>query len=219
VTDATAGLTIDELARETGMTVRNIRSHQSRGLLPAPELRARTGYYGEEHVARLRLIQRLQAIGYNLAAIKHLLGRFPGSAALLAPFESEAPEIVDAGALAERYGAADPGLLDRAERLGVLVALGEGRYAVPSPTILQAGDALVVLGVPLETALDMVEQAARNADSLADAIVRPLLEARDRSQLQRLVPLIEETVAAVLQQRIRLAVERELERRADGKLA
>jgi DNA-binding transcriptional MerR regulator len=33
--EAVAELTIDELARETGMTVRNIRAHQSRGLLPA----------------------------------------------------------------------------------------------------------------------------------------------------------------------------------------
>ena len=70
-----AELTIDELARETGMTVRNIRAHPSRGLLPPPEVRARTGYYGPEHVARLRLIQELQANGYNLAAIKDLVTR------------------------------------------------------------------------------------------------------------------------------------------------
>ena len=56
-------LTIDELARETGMTVRNIRAHQSRGLLPPPEVRARTGYYGPEHVDRLRLITNMQAEG------------------------------------------------------------------------------------------------------------------------------------------------------------
>ncbi len=37
-----AAMTIDELARETGMTVRNIRAHQSRGLLPPPEVRARS---------------------------------------------------------------------------------------------------------------------------------------------------------------------------------
>ena len=35
-------LTIDELARVSGMTVRNIRSHASRGLLMPPEVRART---------------------------------------------------------------------------------------------------------------------------------------------------------------------------------
>ena len=73
MTGAAAEHTIDELARETGMTVRNIRAHQSRGLLPPPEVRARTGYYGPEHVARLRLIQELQGNGYNLAAIKDLV--------------------------------------------------------------------------------------------------------------------------------------------------
>src|SRR3954462_11256056 len=97
-------LTIDELARETGMTVRNIRSHATRGLLPPPEVRARTGYYGPEHVARLRLILELQANGYNLGAIKHLLANRNGppeevlsfAGVLLAPFEDEQPEIVTA---------------------------------------------------------------------------------------------------------------------------
>src|SRR3954466_12172422 len=112
VADVTAEHTIDELARETGMTVRNIRAHQSRGLLPPPEVRARTGYYGPEHVARLRLIQELPAPGYNLAAIKHVIGRSGGSAedvlgflrTLLAPFEGEAAEVVELAELAERYG-------------------------------------------------------------------------------------------------------------------
>ncbi len=43
--EVTVDLTIDELAQRTG-TVRNVRAHQSRGLLPPPEVRGRTGYYG-----------------------------------------------------------------------------------------------------------------------------------------------------------------------------
>ena len=58
-----ATLTIDELARVTGMTARNIRAHQSRGLLPPPEVRSRTGYYTPDHVDRIRLIQEMQAQG------------------------------------------------------------------------------------------------------------------------------------------------------------
>ena len=65
-----ATLTVEQLAFETGMSVRNIRNHQSRGLLPPPEVRARTGYYGPDHVARLRLIQEMQAEGFKLAAIE-----------------------------------------------------------------------------------------------------------------------------------------------------
>jgi hypothetical protein len=39
------GLTIEQLAAATGMSVRNIRAHQARGLLDAPEVRMRVGYY------------------------------------------------------------------------------------------------------------------------------------------------------------------------------
>ena len=97
-----ADLTIEQLAAAVGMSVRNIRNHHSRGLLPAPEVRARVGYYGSEHVARLRLILDLQADGFNLAAIERLMNASSGSAARLlglrnamtAPFQSETPEVV-----------------------------------------------------------------------------------------------------------------------------
>ena len=101
-------LTVEQLAYETGMSVRNIRNHQSRGLLPPPEVRARIGYYGPRHVERLRLIQEMQAEGFKLTAIQRILGdqgaaaeRFIGlRRAITAPFESEAPEILDAAELA-----------------------------------------------------------------------------------------------------------------------
>src|SRR5205085_10958032 len=95
-------LTIEQLSAQVGMSVRNIRNHQSRGLLPAPQVRARVGYYNGEHVERLRLIRDLQAEGFNLKAIERLLSAAGGSAARLVnlrnaftePFESETPEIV-----------------------------------------------------------------------------------------------------------------------------
>src|SRR5213592_4357756 len=98
-----ASMTIDELARRTGMTVRNIRAHQSRGLVPPPEVKGRTGYYGEEHLARIELIKELQGDGFNLEAIRRLLEGAGGSSsevldfsrALRAPFEDEEPEILD----------------------------------------------------------------------------------------------------------------------------
>src|SRR5919109_3239073 len=81
VTDVaeSASLTIDELAQRVGMTVRNIRAHQSRGLLPAPEIRGRTGFYGPEHIARLELISEMQADGFNLPSIKRLLETSDGA--------------------------------------------------------------------------------------------------------------------------------------------
>ena len=242
--DATAELTIDELARETGMTVRNILAHQSRGLLPPPDVRARTGYYGPDHVARLRLIQELQGNGYNLAAIKDLVNASSGSSqealafarALLAPFEDERPEVIDAAELAERFGGpdGDPKALKRAEKLGVVVPLGAGRYEIPSPTLLRAGETLLGLGIPLEKSLDVIETVARQADSVADAFVKLFLDRVwkpfDRAgqpdtewpavlaALEQLRPLATEVLVATFQPRMTQATEtafgRELDRRA-----
>ena len=55
-TRSDAGMTIDELAAATGTTTRRIRSFQTLGLLPHPELRGRTGLYGAPHRDRLAAI-------------------------------------------------------------------------------------------------------------------------------------------------------------------
>ena len=71
--DGPRQLTIEQLAQAIGLSVRNIRSHRTAGILPPPEVRNTIGYHGPEHVARLRLIGELQADGFNLQAIMRLL--------------------------------------------------------------------------------------------------------------------------------------------------
>lgn len=66
-------MTIDEFARVMSTSVRNVRAYLERGLLPAPQLAGRTGYYDETHVERMAAIQRLQREGFSLAAIGSLL--------------------------------------------------------------------------------------------------------------------------------------------------
>jgi DNA-binding transcriptional MerR regulator len=168
VTDVTQQeglLTIDELAAQVGMTVRNVRAHQSRGLLPPPEIRGRTGYYGPEHAVRLELIKDLQAEGFNLEAIKRIVERAPGSSsavvldftrALSQPFTDEPPDIVDAAHFAERWGKqASAQALERAQRLGFVRSLGDGRFELLSPRLENASNELARLGVPLDVALDL----------------------------------------------------------------
>src|SRR4051812_32540409 len=179
-----ADLTIAELARRTGMTVRNVRAHQSRGLLPAPEVRGRTGYYGPEHIARIELIRELQSEGFNLEAIRRLLAGSAGSStdvlrftrALREPFEDEEPVIVDALELTDRFRSADPRLLAKAERLGVLRPVGDGRYEEMSPRLARAGEELAALGVPAEVAIEVVARLRRHADGVARTFVRLFLE-------------------------------------------
>lgn len=174
-------MTIEELARRTGMTVRNIRAHQTRGLLPAPSVRARTGYYGPEHVARLELIKEMQAAGFNLTAIGRVLDMAPAGAGeellrfermLMAPWEDEEAETVSLDDLAGRFGPIDPGTLRRVVDLGLLRDLGDGTFEVPSPALLHAGEEVVALGIPLDHALAVVEKVQRHAKGVAREFVR-----------------------------------------------
>jgi DNA-binding transcriptional MerR regulator len=177
-------LTIEQLAATVGMSVRNIRNHHTRGLLPAPEVRARVGYYNAEHVARLRLIQDLQADGFNLAAIERLLSGSHGLAerllglrhAVTAPFEPETPEVLTAQEIAQRFGPVSRKDAERVRKLKLLVALGDGRFEVPSPALLDAAEEVMALGIPLPAALELVERVSRDCDSISRAFTRLFLK-------------------------------------------
>jgi DNA-binding transcriptional MerR regulator len=232
-------LTIDELARETGMTARNIRAHQSRGLLPAPEVRARTGYYTDEHVARIRLIQDMQAQGFNLKAIERLLelGAHEGSEnalaferAILTPFGTEQPEVIKTEELVAALGGeVDGKTLTRAGKLGFARPLGEDTWEVPSPTLLRAAAALIEIGVPLSHALAVGRAIRKHTSAIAREFVHlyvrdvldpvresgsvdePGLEAA-REAVERLRPLASEAVQASFAQVMTEAVEQQFER-------
>jgi DNA-binding transcriptional MerR regulator len=71
--DAAARWRIDDLARETGLTVDTIRYYQRQALLPPGEREGRHRIYGPEHVRRLRRIKELQARRFSIAAIRALV--------------------------------------------------------------------------------------------------------------------------------------------------
>lgn len=231
-------LTIDELAAQVGMTVRNVRAHQSRGLLPPPEIRGRTGYYGPEHAVRLELIKDLQAEGFNLEAIKRIVEHTPGSSsaavldftrALAQPFTDEPPEIVEADHFTERWGEqASEETLRRAQELGFVRSLGDGRFEIVTPRLDRASSELARLGVPLDVALDVTATLKRHSEAVANAYVRlfldhvwrPFAESGEpeerwsevREAFERLRPLAGESLMAVFGLVMTAAVERALEK-------
>jgi len=170
-----AQLTIEQLAAQSGMSVRNIRAHQARGLLAPPEVRLRVGYYGPAHIAALRLIRQLQQQGFNLGGIKRLLDDEAGTAERLARFElvlttpdSEAPQTLTAAELGRRLAISpqdQPRVLARAQRLGVLVAVGEDRFRAPGPSLLAVAEQAVARGVSFDAALTVFEELARQCDA------------------------------------------------------
>jgi DNA-binding transcriptional MerR regulator len=64
---------IGELADCSGTSRRSIRFYVQRGLLQPPLGLGRGRHYGSEHHARLQEIQKLQAAGHSLDAIKRIL--------------------------------------------------------------------------------------------------------------------------------------------------
>jgi DNA-binding transcriptional MerR regulator len=168
-------LTIDELAQRAGITTRNVRAYQERGLLPPPRKVGRVGIYDDDHLARLTVIATLLERGYSLASIGELLetweagkdlGRLLGfERALTRPWIDDAPATVSAGDLTARFGD-DPGALQRALDLGLIERDGE-RFRVRSIEALDAGAELVAAGIPLDAVLEEAVALQADADRVA----------------------------------------------------
>jgi DNA-binding transcriptional MerR regulator len=224
-------MTIEQLAAATGMTVRNIREHQTRGLLPPPAVERRKGYYDTGHLARLRLISELQREGLNLQAISWLLAHAPADAAeeiarfrkaLFAPWGPEEPVRYTTRQLGAVLGPVPAATSRRAEELGIVRRVGKDRWEAPSPRLLEAGRELVALGIPLDAALDVLAKVHQHAGAIAAAFVqlfvdqvwRPFADAGHpperwtevREALERLRPVAIDTLLAVFQRTMADAV-------------
>lgn len=165
--DAAGGwMTIENLSHRSGVTTRNIRAYQSRGLLAPPVARAgsRSAYYTQEHLARLRLVNRLQERGFSLAGIADLLGAMAAGksieqvlgieSAIIASEEDQSrlvserelraliPDGIDADVAIKRILAV--GLIDRRER----------GYRIRHPRVLQLGADAARAGIPMDALLD-----------------------------------------------------------------
>jgi DNA-binding transcriptional MerR regulator len=216
------------------MTVRNIRAHQARGLLDPPEVRLRVGYYSAEHVAQLRLIRDLQQEGFNLGGIKRLLDDSQGTAerlmrfkkALTTPPAAERPETLTISELGQmfRVSADDaPQVLARAQRLGVLVSAGEGRFEAPSPALLAVAEEVVARGISLDGALAVFEEIETHCDAVSRAFVtlfirevwQPFQQADMPNErwaeidesIERLRPLATDALLAIFGQRMSAQIE------------
>ncbi|HET7489184.1 MAG TPA: MerR family transcriptional regulator [Acidimicrobiales bacterium] len=218
-------MTIDELARRAGCTTRNIRNHQTAGLLPPPTLVGRVGHYGEGHLARLRLVAQLQDQGYSLAGIASLIkaweeGRSLGDVlgfeqALTAPWTDEEPRVVSPFELLKLFpeSATRPDLVLRSFQLGLMEPAGFN-VRLPSPRLVEAGAELVAVGVPLEATLEELARLREDLDRVAARLVgmfeehvwKPFTDAGMPAEqlpavtdaLLRMRPLATETVRAVL---------------------
>ncbi|GAB3658398.1 MerR family transcriptional regulator [Actinocorallia lasiicapitis] len=176
---------IDELAQKAGTTVRNIRSYQDRGLLPAPRLQGRVGLYDEAHLARLRLIGQMLERGYTLSNISDLIGAWEAGRdvgdvlgleqVLTSPWSDEIPGWATIDELIATFGpeatsAEIEQRLARTIELGLIEPDGD-RFRVPSPRLLHVGAELVAAGIPLEAVLEIADEIRRDCEVIAGRFV------------------------------------------------
>lgn len=60
---------LDDLARISGVSARNIRAYRERGLLDPPRRQGRSAYYDEYHLAQLQTIDELLGRGFTSAHV------------------------------------------------------------------------------------------------------------------------------------------------------
>ncbi|WP_329474478.1 MerR family transcriptional regulator [Kribbella sp. NBC_01484] len=172
-------LTVDQLAAKVGMTVRNVRAYAGRGLIPPPRLAGRTGYYDQDHVARLTLVRELLGKGYTLAAVERMMSELPDGAlalgvveTLVNPWTPAEPEVLDEFQLAERAGVPhDPAVIDQLVELGIAERQDDGRLRISNPDLLRTGLEVIKLGVPMQAIFEMLPKLFAQADAVAKTYV------------------------------------------------
>lgn len=136
--EGTDWLTVDAFAKQHGITVRTLRYYASLGLIPAPERRGRSAYYGPAHGAHLDLVFQLQQRGMSMAGIAKAVAPIASDAseedltvhqAMLSTWTLAVNEPLTRTALDQRAGRAlSDAELEVMIESGVLVP-GDGTYA------------------------------------------------------------------------------------------
>jgi DNA-binding transcriptional MerR regulator len=177
----TDSLTISQLAEAVGMTPRNIRAYQSRGLVHSPRIQGRVAHYGGDHVARLELIASLQREGFTLAAIKRLIDTPDSYASIVANrrrrFRDDTSDIVTTVSVpVETIRELLPELPDDLTETG-LAWMQDGEL-VTHTMLMGIGRTLAAQGLPPGLLTRLMLDAARTACNLGGAF-RAQVEQQD----------------------------------------
>jgi len=179
-------LTVEEVAAQTGVTVRTVRYYQSQGLLPAPDRVGREARYGDAHLERLRLIARLQDQGLRLTAIAELVRQGDAAAdwlglteSLTRPWSDDRPALWSEDELADRLASAPAIDVEDLVRTGVVERRSDTNpivYLVPSPGMFDIALQLSHLGLDLDVAAHLRALLQERLRALAIDLVAEFTE-------------------------------------------
>ncbi|KVD80783.1 MerR family transcriptional regulator [Burkholderia sp. ABCPW 14] len=181
--------TVDELARVSDTTVRNVRAYQDRGLLAPPRKRGRVGIYDNTHVARLKVINHLLTRGYTLSNIQDLIKAIDDGHdlrsilglenAIGGRWSSERPQTFSLAQLIQMFGPQTPASLGRVAELGLLERRGVS-FVAKSPVLIEAAAAMVREGIPARELLDAISITRPYFDAIARVLVELVVRRLDR---------------------------------------
>jgi DNA-binding transcriptional MerR regulator len=181
---ALAEYRLDDLARVSGVSARNIRAYRERGLLDPPRRVGRSAYYDDYHLSQLRTINQLLRKGFNSAHIAEFFTSMRQGAdladilgiqrAVLGPRTDESAEPANDNPLAVDISVAS----DEARRLldHGLAELDDGAVvlldAKVAAIVARSSDQLEYV----RAILRIVDATRDTVDVLAGEVVRALME-------------------------------------------
>ena len=167
---------IDDLARASGVTVRNIRAYQERGLLPPPQRVGRTAVFDDTHLSRLKIITSMLERGYTAGNIRemlhawengHDLGQLLGLESALVPAVDE-PQVVTAAEARRLAGGEDD--LALLVEAGLVEPAGQ-KVRVLRPRLLEAFTEMRGYGMPTEALVAVHRRTVPAVDEIARVLV------------------------------------------------
>jgi DNA-binding transcriptional MerR regulator len=189
---------IGALAKETGLSSATINFYVKEGVLPSPRKISRTrAAYSLRHLRMLRLIRRMQQIGYNLGHVKAALASFGTDDANLDKLEAigrfkDLPPIrndptqtpiarfdpIDRKSFLRKTGV-EKATLETLEAWGVLRPRQAGRYDADDAWLVRTVQSLLDDGFTLEQ-LRFLEAFAPIARDVAWVVVQLAHRYRDK---------------------------------------
>ncbi|HBX77209.1 MAG TPA: hypothetical protein DEG43_06165 [Acidimicrobiaceae bacterium] len=190
--DISPGLTLDELAAETGVPQRTIRFYQAERLIPKPgrdRVDARIARYDTDHIDRLRLVADLQDRGLKIPAIRELLAspEAPNKvnewlgldSSLRGSWAKVEPQLVSREELESLTHGLPRGTRGRLEAGGLMRSQGDSWLILNRP-LFELSTRLVRDGVDIDLVLAsgviLAENLGRAADRLIDLFVGAVAE-------------------------------------------
>lgn len=179
---------LDDLARISGVSSRNIRAYRERGLLDAPRRQGRSAFYDDYHLSQLKTINQLLRKGYNSAHIAEFFARMREGHDLAAILGVQQAIL---GGPADEPGAPTVALdldpnCDDATRLVAcgLAELADDRVALVHPAIA----AIVARSTDQRHYIRMILRVVDSIGDSVDALAATLVSALEESIAARFGP-------------------------------